>query len=196
MTTQTSQAVEAAVQQPEALRLAAWLNEGAWHQMKLGDVEAAGRELRRLHNETVALRAALTSQQEVAAPAGPTPEMIAALKEAFKEGSIWEDRITAGLRAALAASLVPVASEPVAWRWRLRDRLTDKWGDWRHAERQPNGPVDEWFEVEPLYANPTPEQGRAGGVGAVAGSVTGLDGVSRPNPAAGAPKPPFHNPVA
>lgn len=66
MTTQTSQAVEAAVQQPEALRLAAWLNEGAWHQMKLGDVEAAGRELRRLHNETVALRAALTSQQEVA----------------------------------------------------------------------------------------------------------------------------------
>lgn len=35
--------------QPEALRLAAWLNEGAWHQMKLGDVEAAGRELRRQH---------------------------------------------------------------------------------------------------------------------------------------------------
>lgn len=66
MTTQNSQAVEAAVQQPEALRLAAWLNEGAWHQMKLGDVEAAGRELRRLHNETVALRAELTSQQEVA----------------------------------------------------------------------------------------------------------------------------------
>ena len=32
----------------EALRLAAWLNEGAWHAMRLGDVEAAGRELRRL----------------------------------------------------------------------------------------------------------------------------------------------------
>lgn len=30
----------------------------------------------------------------------------------------------------------------------------------------------------------------------IAGWVTGLDGVSRPNPAAGAPKPPFHNPVA
>ena len=32
----------------EALRLAALLNEGAWHAMRLGDVEAAGRELRRL----------------------------------------------------------------------------------------------------------------------------------------------------
>lgn len=35
--------------QPEALRLAAWLNEGAWHSMTLGDILAAGRELRRLH---------------------------------------------------------------------------------------------------------------------------------------------------
>lgn len=35
--------------------------------------------------------------------------------------------------------------------------------------------------------NPAPEQG---------GWVAGLDGVRRPNPAAGAPKPPFHNPVA
>lgn len=34
---------------PEALRLAAWLTDGAWHKMRLGDVEAAGRELRRLH---------------------------------------------------------------------------------------------------------------------------------------------------
>lgn len=34
---------------PEALRLAAWLNEGAWHKMTLGDVVAAGQELRRLH---------------------------------------------------------------------------------------------------------------------------------------------------
>ena len=34
---------------PEALRLAAWLNEGEWHKMRLGDVLAAGRELRRLH---------------------------------------------------------------------------------------------------------------------------------------------------
>ena len=32
----------------DALRLAAWLNGGAWHAMRLGDVEAAGRELRRL----------------------------------------------------------------------------------------------------------------------------------------------------
>ena len=42
-------------QQPEALRLAAWLNEGAWHQMTLGDVEAAGRELRRQHNDLTSL---------------------------------------------------------------------------------------------------------------------------------------------
>jgi len=42
--------------QPEALRLAAWLNEGAWHQMRLGDVEAAGRELKRLHAEYERLR--------------------------------------------------------------------------------------------------------------------------------------------
>ena len=42
--------------QPEALRLAAWLQEGAWHKMKLGDVEAAGRELRRLHAENETLR--------------------------------------------------------------------------------------------------------------------------------------------
>jgi len=32
----------------EALRLAAWMNEGAWHAIRLGDVEAAGHELRRL----------------------------------------------------------------------------------------------------------------------------------------------------
>ena len=43
--------------QPEALRLAAWLNEGAWHQMRLGDVEAAGRELRRLHSALAAAEA-------------------------------------------------------------------------------------------------------------------------------------------
>lgn len=50
--------------QPEALRLAAWLNEGAWHQMKLGDVEAAGRELRTQHadieRKDALLRQALT----------------------------------------------------------------------------------------------------------------------------------------
>ncbi len=55
-----------AEKQPEALRLAAWLNEGAWHQMTLGDAEAAGRELRRLHAENVALRSQLatTAQAE------------------------------------------------------------------------------------------------------------------------------------
>lgn len=42
---------------PEALRLAPWLNEDAWRQMRLGDVEAAGRELKRLHAENLRLRA-------------------------------------------------------------------------------------------------------------------------------------------
>ncbi len=46
---------------PEAIRLAAWLNEGCWHQIRLGDVEAAGRELRRLHAENVGLRAVLAA---------------------------------------------------------------------------------------------------------------------------------------
>ena len=45
--------------QPEALRLAAWLNEGAWHQMRLGDVEAAGRELRRQHTRIAELESEL-----------------------------------------------------------------------------------------------------------------------------------------
>ncbi|WP_312836203.1 hypothetical protein [Comamonas sp.] len=49
--------------QPEALRLAAWLNEGAWHQMRLGDVLAAGRELRRQHAEIQQLKAQLSARQ-------------------------------------------------------------------------------------------------------------------------------------
>lgn len=51
--------------QPEALRLAAWLNEGAWHQMRLLDVEAAGRELRRLHAENETLKAAPSTSNEL-----------------------------------------------------------------------------------------------------------------------------------
>lgn len=53
----------------EALRLAAWLNEGTWHQMRLGDVEAAGRELRRQHARIAELEAQLKAVG--AAPAGP-----------------------------------------------------------------------------------------------------------------------------
>lgn len=52
--------------QPEALRLAAWLNEGAWHNITLGDVNAAGRELRKLHAETERLTAALKKANEQA----------------------------------------------------------------------------------------------------------------------------------
>ena len=52
--------------QPEALRLAAWLNEGAWHNITLGDVNAAGRELRKLQAETERLTAALKKANEQA----------------------------------------------------------------------------------------------------------------------------------
>lgn len=64
---------------PEALRLAAWLTEGAWHKMTLGDVEAAGRELRRLH--------AIVAS----APVAPTDEnraldLLAAMFDAYESG--------------------------------------------------------------------------------------------------------------
>ena len=36
---------------PEWERLAAWLNEGAWHKMTLGDVVSAGIWIRRLGEE-------------------------------------------------------------------------------------------------------------------------------------------------
>ena len=55
-------------QQPEALRLAAWLKEGAWHEMRLDDVQAAGRELRRLHAENEALRKTNALQPIESAP--------------------------------------------------------------------------------------------------------------------------------
>ena len=49
--------------QPEALRLAAWLNEGAWHNITLGDVNAAGRELRRQHARIAELEKALRNRE-------------------------------------------------------------------------------------------------------------------------------------
>lgn len=39
----------------EAYRLAAWLQEGAWHKMTLGDVERAGRLLIKLQERLVSL---------------------------------------------------------------------------------------------------------------------------------------------
>ena len=38
---------------PKAIRLAAWLTEGAFYKMTLGDVESAGRELRRLYESNL-----------------------------------------------------------------------------------------------------------------------------------------------
>jgi molybdopterin converting factor small subunit len=37
----------------EAYRLAAWLKEGAWHKMTLGDVESSGRLLKKLQDRLV-----------------------------------------------------------------------------------------------------------------------------------------------
>ncbi|SFF15181.1 DUF4406 domain-containing protein [Paracidovorax wautersii] len=54
---------------PETLRLAAWLTEGAWYKMRLGDVEAAGREMKRLHEENKRLSAALDAAAARAATA-------------------------------------------------------------------------------------------------------------------------------
>jgi len=61
------------------------------------------------------------------------------------------------LHAAPAQKGVPVA-EPVAWRVRIRDRTSGTLGDWRHIDREPTGPIDENFEVEPLYTHPAPDQ--------------------------------------
>ena len=55
---------------PDDVR-AALLNEGAWHNITLGDVNAAGRELRRLHAENES-QAARIAQLE-AALAGAEP---------------------------------------------------------------------------------------------------------------------------
>jgi cell division protein FtsB len=49
----------------EANRLAAWLTEGAWHQMTLGDVIAAGRELRRLQAENEAAQSAVKTLEQL-----------------------------------------------------------------------------------------------------------------------------------
>ena len=62
---------------PEALRLAAWLQEGAWHQMRLGDVEAAGRELRRQHARIAELETMLAAAPQAA----PAPLIARSLAE-------------------------------------------------------------------------------------------------------------------
>ena len=103
----------------EALRLAAWLNEGAWHQMRLGDVEAAGRELRRQHARISELQAELEAvgaggvQALSAAPVGwklvpvePTQEMLEAPSNA------WPADAKVTWTAMLAASPTPPAEQP------------------------------------------------------------------------------------
>lgn len=73
--------------QPEALRLAAWLNEGCWHQIRLGDVEAAGRELRRLHALTVAQAAQIEACRAEAARWQATAESALQLVKINQEGA-------------------------------------------------------------------------------------------------------------
>ena len=71
--------------QPEALRLAAWLNEGAWYQMRLGDVEAAGRELRRQHTRI----AEFESELEAVGAGGVQALSAAPAVHASVKGAMW-----------------------------------------------------------------------------------------------------------
>ncbi|MDD0817177.1 hypothetical protein PSQ39_21260 [Curvibacter sp. HBC28] len=59
--------------QPEALRLADRLCGGDWYKMPFSDMEAAGRELRRLQAENEQLRAQVAQSE---APTGPQPSAI------------------------------------------------------------------------------------------------------------------------
>ncbi len=86
----------------EANRLAAWLTEGAWHQMTLGDVIAAGRELRRLQAENEALRAGAERLDHL--QRGVTVELIyEGLAPRFRVGG-HNSGTNSNLRAAIDAS--------------------------------------------------------------------------------------------
>jgi hypothetical protein len=69
----------------EALRLAAWMNEGAWHSMRLGDVEAAGRELRRLAGVEAELQQAREERTAWRVTAENAEEELAALRASLGE---------------------------------------------------------------------------------------------------------------
>ena len=92
--------------QPEALRLAAWLNEGAWHQMRLGDVEAAGRELRRQHTRIAELEAQIEALSGVQALSA-APEAIAKLRHLYQNMVNGAVRDTASAKRIAEGLLAP-----------------------------------------------------------------------------------------
>ena len=69
----------------KALELAAWMNEGAWHQITLGHVEAVGAELRRLADIEHEHRALLVNEQNLM-------EELAALKASLGEPVAWQKK--------------------------------------------------------------------------------------------------------
>lgn len=95
--------------------------------------------------------------------------------EAFRSGWFCRER--------LAAQRVPVASEPIGEVYVggavNRDGFSIHWAE---GHQFTDG-------IHKLYTTPQP-------LTPVPGWVTGLDGVSRPNPAAGAPQPKNHKPFA
>lgn len=44
------------------------------------------------------------------------------------------------------------SSAPIAWRHRSKV-MNNEWGDWRYQEKEPRGPADDKFQMEPLYAS-------------------------------------------
>ncbi len=92
-------------EQPEALRLAAWLNEGAWNKMTLGDVEAAGRELRRLHAENTRLLKAVDFLLDVYDESHMPEEHRAYVAEAFPAAI---EEVRAALSNAKATGTPPI----------------------------------------------------------------------------------------
>ena len=115
--------------QPEALRLAAWLNEGAWHNITLGDVNAAGRELRRQHARIAELEAEKANLRDALSDiasgeimrshcTGPhcTEELGVATADEMASraaGALdWDDRI-AQLPAALREKRQPLSDEQI-----------------------------------------------------------------------------------
>lgn len=79
---------------PEAIRLAAWMQEGAWHKITLGDVLATGRELRRLHAENQRLSTLKYTQADLdAAVAAELQQCILAVRASCPVLTESEDRI-------------------------------------------------------------------------------------------------------
>jgi len=150
----------------EALRLAAWMNEGAWHAIRLGDVEAAGHELRRLAGVEAELQGARDSYDRacktvalmhaaaVGEMRGPTIGVVedveavrAELQQAREERTallVNEQNLREEL-AALRASL----GEPATHQYQTRD---GKWHDFIDERHKVNTIADGSWPIRTLFA--------------------------------------------